>query len=130
MPTILLVDDDAISRYVLKSVLEDRGYSVLSATPKQALDIADVHTPRIDVLVTDIRMGRVDGFEVARCLLEQRPDLKVIYVSGYPYPECSLLKPFTPEELVAVIEAKLTEAPARMCAGCETIACETTGQTE
>ena len=110
MPTILLVDDDAISRYVLKGVLEERGYSVLSTAPQQALDITDGDAASIDVLVTDIRMGRVNGFEVARSLLERLPDLKIIYFSGHPYPECSLIKPFTPEELVAVIEAKIAEA--------------------
>jgi two-component system, cell cycle sensor histidine kinase and response regulator CckA len=107
MPTILVTDDDEITRFVVRVVLERHGYTVLSADPDEALEVAEFHAGDIDVLVTDIRMGSIDGFDLARRIRAHRPQVKVIYVSGHPYPECSLQKPYQPESLIAVIENAL-----------------------
>ena len=81
-----------------------------------------VPNPRIDLLVTDVIMPRVGGRELADRLLVRRPDLKILFVSGYtnesPVPEAPaegrafLQKPFTPTELLGRVRALL--APERM----------------
>jgi CheY-like chemotaxis protein len=106
MATILLTDDDAITRYVMNVVLESHGHSVLfAATPHQAIAVSTQQV--VDLLITDIQMPRMDGFELARHVQEHNPSTRVMFVSGYPYPECTLVKPYTAESLIAAVEAML-----------------------
>jgi CheY-like chemotaxis protein len=81
--TILVVDDDPDIRDYASCVLEDCGYSVLTAPDgATALLMLRNRTP-IDVLFTDIVMPGLDGVEVARRALQQVPGLKVLFASGY-----------------------------------------------
>ena len=82
--TILVVEDDAAVREIAVALLEDRGYRVLEAGDgRTALGVLDEH-PDIDLLLTDVVMpGGMGGPDLARNARERRPDLKVLYTSGY-----------------------------------------------
>jgi two-component system cell cycle sensor histidine kinase/response regulator CckA len=84
-PTVLLVDDDARVRQWIHEELEKLGYNLLEAADgADALVIAELHRGPIDVVVTDVVMPRVDGPGLVKALLALRPDVKVLYISGYP----------------------------------------------
>jgi signal transduction histidine kinase/CheY-like chemotaxis protein len=83
--TILLVEDEDSVRKLLKSLMERYGYAVLdAASGPLALEVWREHHGTIDVLVTDMVMPEgIGGRELAKELLSRKPDLKVIYCSGY-----------------------------------------------
>jgi signal transduction histidine kinase len=82
--TILLVEDEDDLRALAREVLEDLGYTVLEAAhPGEAPLIAERHAGAIHLLLTDVVMPRMSGRELARRLAEARPEMKVLYVSGY-----------------------------------------------
>lgn len=82
--TILVVDDEETIRHIVPGILERRGYRVLVADDgMRALTICSEFAGRIDLLLTDVMMPRMDGCEVARCIMQQRPGIKVMYMSGY-----------------------------------------------
>ena len=82
--TILLVDDEDALRHVIVDLLSQLGYRMLSASGgAEALALAQAHSGKIDVLVTDVRMDPLAGPALAEKLLSVRPEMKVIYMSGY-----------------------------------------------
>ncbi|HEY3771290.1 MAG TPA: response regulator [Candidatus Angelobacter sp.] len=82
--TILLVEDEAALREITCEYLQSRGYKVLSASGgMQALEICRVHEAPIDILMTDIIMPGIQGPELVKAALDMRPQMHVIYVSGY-----------------------------------------------
>jgi two-component system, cell cycle sensor histidine kinase and response regulator CckA len=83
--TVLLVEDDTQVRNWIHEELEKHGYNLLEAGDgADALVIAELHSGRIDIVVTDVMMPRVNGPELVKALLVLRPDAKVLYISGYP----------------------------------------------
>ena len=83
-PTILLVDDDDGVRRILRKVLEAQSYRVLeSGVPQTACAVFDANPAVVDLLVTDLKMPGMSGQEVARHVWATRPDLGVIFISGY-----------------------------------------------
>ena len=83
--TILLVEDDADVRQFIADLLELQGYTVLAARDgADALRIAGDALRPLHLLLTDVIMPRMSGPEVAARLREERPDLRVLFVSGYP----------------------------------------------
>jgi CheY-like chemotaxis protein len=82
--TILLVDDEDIFREIARDVLEDAGYRVLAASGgPEARDISRSFQEPIRLLITDVVMPGMSGPELAKRLLEQRPGMRVLYLSGY-----------------------------------------------
>ncbi len=82
--TILLVEDEAALRGITCEYLESRGYKVLcAANGLQALEICRTHETPIDILMTDIIMPGIRGPELVKAALEIRPDLHIVYLSGY-----------------------------------------------
>jgi two-component system cell cycle sensor histidine kinase/response regulator CckA len=82
--TILFVEDEQSVRELVCEYLKARGYHVLEAADGvQALEIAAAHKGKIQLLITDVVMPKVSGREVAARLAPTRPDLKVLYISGY-----------------------------------------------
>ena len=99
--------------------LSQHGYRVLEAPrPGQALALSAAHPSRIDLLLTDVVMPEMSGKALATALLEGRPELEVVYMSGYTentivhhgIPDAGvhfLPKPFTPSVLLAKIREVL-----------------------
>jgi two-component system cell cycle sensor histidine kinase/response regulator CckA len=82
--TVLLVEDEAAVRNLVRAVLERKGYVVLVAPDgAAALDLVDKHTGVIHVLLTDIVMPRMSGRDLAPAVRARRPSIKVIFMSGY-----------------------------------------------
>jgi CheY-like chemotaxis protein len=114
--TILLVEDEQSVRRFAKHALERHGFRVLeAATPEQALSIGESGDEPIALLLTDVVMPQLSGPELAERLQKVRPELPVLYMSGYPasmvmqggQPDASvrlLPKPFTTADLLANIE--------------------------
>jgi PAS domain S-box-containing protein len=82
--TILVVEDETQVRALTSRILADHGYEVLQAPNGEVAleECAAVHE-HIDLLVTDVVMPAMSGAELAERLLETRPDMKVLYMSGY-----------------------------------------------
>ncbi len=81
---ILLVEDDRDLRRVLGSALKAAGLSVFVAdSPEGALDLAQDDSNEIEILVTDVVMPRVRGTELAKRILNHRPNIKILFISGY-----------------------------------------------
>lgn len=82
--TILLVEDEEPLRKVVIELLTQIGYNVLSASNgKDAMHVSQTYPHRIHLLITDVLMPEIDGPELAKTLCAVRPDLRVIYISGY-----------------------------------------------
>jgi signal transduction histidine kinase len=82
--TLLVAEDEQMVRVLIRKVLEQAGYTVLLASGgAEALQLAARHAGPIQMLVTDVVMPGMNGRELARRLLELRPDTKVLYLSGY-----------------------------------------------
>jgi PAS domain S-box-containing protein len=82
--TVLLAEDEGPVRALARAVLEAHGYTVLEAADgRHALTAAALHAGPIHLLVTDLVMPGAGGRELAGRLREQRPGLKVLYLSGY-----------------------------------------------
>ena len=82
--TILLVEDEDVVRDLTRRVLERQGYTVLTcADGMQAVALAELNDRRIDLLLTDVVMPGMRGYDVAKRVLGTRPEIKVLYMSGY-----------------------------------------------
>jgi two-component system cell cycle sensor histidine kinase/response regulator CckA len=113
--TILLVEDDEMVRNLVRETLEREGYKVMGAAdPLEAQRIAEGYRGKMQLLITDVVMPRLNGKELAKALVERRPELKVLYMSGYTdsaivnsgilQKEVAFLqKPFTPAALTAKV---------------------------
>jgi len=83
--TVLLVEDEDSLRDVVVRLLTDMGYRVLSATNgNEALTLAQNYPGIINLLVADVVMPEMSGPEVAEKILQSRPGVPVIFVSGFP----------------------------------------------
>jgi CheY-like chemotaxis protein len=100
----LLVEDDSLVRAMAVRVLVQAGYTVLEAPQgRAALDLVQRHRGRLDIVITDIGLPEMDGHELGRRLREERPDVPVLYMSGYGDADSVgplLRKPFAPDVLV------------------------------
>ncbi len=82
--TVLLVEDEESVRELVRETLAARGYKVLEAeNGESGLRVAEAHGDGIDILITDVVMPGIGGRELAKRLLQIRPNLAVLYLSGY-----------------------------------------------
>ncbi|WP_027722608.1 response regulator [Maridesulfovibrio zosterae] len=81
MPRILVVDDDPISRQVLRAMLEKEGHHVSEADDGSKA-VRDYDRSLIDLVITDIFMPEKEGVQTVRELMKENPDIKIIAVSG------------------------------------------------
>jgi CheY-like chemotaxis protein len=82
--TVLLVEDEESVRQLVRETLETKGYHVIEAENGNAgLAAAEAHKATIDLLITDVIMPAMGGHELVQRLVESRPAIKVLYLSGY-----------------------------------------------
>jgi PAS domain S-box-containing protein len=82
--TVLVVEDEAAVRNLLRRVLQSRGYTILEARDGlEAIEVALQYSGRIDLLITDLVMPRVSGRELAERLAQVRPEIRILLMSGY-----------------------------------------------
>jgi CheY-like chemotaxis protein len=119
--TILLVEDEPEVRRIVRDILETTGYVVLEAEPETAIQKSHDFAGQIDLLLTDVIMPKINGRDLADRLAEERPAMKVLYMSGYTDsvimdqgilpPGVALLgKPFTLTGLVDKVRQVLSSA--------------------
>jgi signal transduction histidine kinase/CheY-like chemotaxis protein len=123
--TILLVEDDATLRDLICESLQGSGYSVLSAeNGVEALRVAEQQPGPIRLLITDVIMPQMSGPELVKSLNELRPELEVLYMSGYTDdklaqtpvsdPDVALIqKPFPLSELTQKVQEILSRSLKR-----------------
>lgn len=99
LKTILLVEDEINILKFIKDILEEKGFTVLAALDAEtALRNARRHSGRIDLLITDIVLPRLNGVKLGWKLLEDHPDMKILYMSGYAPETVSQYRNFTEGE--------------------------------
>ncbi len=123
--TILLSEDDDSLRHLVQITLEELGYHVLAAADGfEALEIEEEHDGPIALLLSDVVMPNLGGIELSRAIRETRPDMKILFMSGYPsrgnirridLPEDVRLlqKPLDPECLANAVHETLTQGDTR-----------------
>lgn len=115
--TILVVDDETMIRNIVTWTLKRRGFAVLQASDGvDGLQSFEAHR-EIDLVLSDIVMPELDGVGMVRALRDRRPEVPVLFMSGYTGHQGPALepgdlerllpKPFTPTELVERIEQVL-----------------------
>ena len=117
--TILLAEDEEGARRVIARMLQDQGYTVIEAeNGAMAIRSMLFHQGEIDLLLTDLVMPDFDGRALAEQIKSLKPDIRVLYTSGYQpedleesgieFPAGSLLKkPFRREELISLVQKAL-----------------------
>jgi PAS domain S-box-containing protein len=120
--TVLLVEDAPRVREVVREILEMNGYRVIEARHGQeAIELGQRHPGRIQLMVTDVVMPQMSGRELAQHFARARPDMRVLFMSGYTdnaivrhgvleTGTAFISKPFTPDALAAKVREVL-EAP-------------------
>ena len=117
MPTVLVVDDEALIAHTVETSLQDAGFEVVvAATGEEAIALIE-RQAEICGLITDVNLGSgISGFDVARCARELMPELPVIYMTGHNAAEWSsqgvpnsvlLHKPFVGAQVITAISSLL-----------------------
>jgi len=121
--TVLLVEDEEAVRSFAARALKLRGYNVLEASGgEEALDLVRGHAGNIHLVITDVVMPNMDGPTLVRALKRLRPDIHVIFMSGYAEEAFRrndekaedlhfLPKPFGLKQLAAKVKDVLSSAP-------------------
>ncbi len=119
--TVLVVEDDAGVRGLVCKLLKMKGYSVLEAAGgNHAIEICECHKGAIDLMITDVVMPQMSGCDLAERLMDLRPAMKVLYMSGYTDNStlhhgvlstdmAFIQKPFAPESLARKVREVLDE---------------------
>jgi two-component system cell cycle sensor histidine kinase/response regulator CckA len=111
---ILLAEDDELVRNLIQTVLTREGYSILSAQDgEEALLLSRQYSGQIELLLTDVKMPKMDGLQLRDHLLRERPDIKILLISGRLSGQLSdktihfLRKPFLAKTLRAAVKSLL-----------------------
>jgi len=112
--TILLVEDEPATLKISRILLESWGYRVLEAkNAGEAIEIFNALEIPVSLLLTDVIMPGMSGPELAERLRKLQPDLRVVFMSGYPSAHLQgknaafLPKPFSPDRLARMVQAEL-----------------------
>jgi two-component system cell cycle sensor histidine kinase/response regulator CckA len=118
--TILLVEDEDEVRRLLRGALAQQGYTVIEASgPEEAIRLSGAFREHIDLMLSDVVMPHMSGLDLARTLAPERPDMRVLFMSGYTedpaFQDGSatpfIRKPFTPRDLAEKLRDALHQAP-------------------
>jgi PAS domain S-box-containing protein len=121
--TVLLVEDEPEVRSLVQRILKTQGYTVVTAAnPDEAIAVAREFKGTIQVMVTDVVMPGMSGLQLAARLMPTRPNMRVLFVSGYTHDAIGhhgvldpgtafLQKPFTPNALARKVREVLEGAP-------------------
>ncbi len=124
--TVLLVEDEPEVRSLVQRILKTQGYTVVTAAnPDEALAVAREFKGPIQLMVTDVVMPGMSGLQLAERLSPTRPDMKVLFVSGYTNDAIGhqgildpgtafLQKPFTPNALARKVREVLEAPPPQL----------------
>ncbi len=116
---ILVVDDESIVRVSCKRILEPEGFLVdIAADGYEAIEL--IKRQPYNIIITDLKMPKMDGLEVLQWIKKNSPASKVVVITGFSTPEIAersaeagatkyLEKPFTPETLISVIQSAIKE---------------------
>jgi CheY-like chemotaxis protein len=105
---VLLAEDEQLVRNVVRAMLTEAGYRVLDAVDgKHALEVSRAYDGSIHLLLTDVKMPRMDGLELSSHITKERPGIKVLVMSGKMSGESLVVgdsidflrKPFLPRTL-------------------------------
>jgi two-component system cell cycle sensor histidine kinase/response regulator CckA len=117
--TILVVDDELVSRRVASRLLSEEGYRVLeAASAEEALDVLRLARGRVDLTILDVVMPECDGVALAVQVLKQWPEQRILYMSAHPAEILVqhgltsldvpfLAKPYTRIEMIAKVRQAL-----------------------
>ncbi|HWQ56274.1 MAG TPA: response regulator [Bryobacteraceae bacterium] len=112
--TILVVEDEPATLKISRILLESWGYHVLEAhSPDEAIGVFEANRDAIRLMLTDVVMPGMSGPELGDLLRGAKPELKILYMSGYPHDElvrrhvAFLPKPFNPAGLARKIREEL-----------------------
>lgn len=120
--TILLAEDEDAIRSLVVRLLRRHGFQVLAARHgKEALELAEQHAGDIDLLLTDVVMPHMGGFELVERFREIRPDAKVVMMSGYTQGNVIprgvadgttpfIQKPFETQQLMRTVQRALDDS--------------------
>src|SRR5262245_58956235 len=115
-PVILVAEDEPLVRNVVRAVLIDAGYQVLDAADgEQALELSRRYSGSIHMLLTDVKMPRMNGLDLSNHIIRERPGIKVLMMSGKLSGELLVIgksvdflrKPFLPKTLRAKLDSML-----------------------
>lgn len=103
LETILLVEDEEVVRGLIKRILVQAGYTVLDADGgMEAIRLCCAHPGPIELLLTDLVLPEISGKEVAQCIMDLRPAIRILYMSGYT--DEALIQNVVPDESVEFIQ--------------------------
>ena len=119
---VLLAEDDPSVRKLVSTELERRGFTVIVAEDgRAALESFTHHKDRIDLIVTDVVMPRMNGADLAKAAEKIRPGVKILFISGHPERAGVgldpagvtnlLMKPFTADTLATRIKELIADKP-------------------
>jgi two-component system, cell cycle sensor histidine kinase and response regulator CckA len=116
---ILVAEDEVMVRNIVRHLLEAESHEVLAAADGQeALQISRQYNGTIDLLITDVVMPRLDGFGLIRQIQQERPNLRILVMTGHSPTDVSmkspaafplLRKPFGPAAFLAKVRQVLND---------------------
>jgi len=120
--TILVVDDEEAIRRMMEKMLGNSGFTVLKASSAvEALTVCEKSGGDVQLVVTDVSMPGMDGFELAQQISQRWPGIRILFMSGCAndlsvvrqlYEQPLLPKPFTRDALAAKVRELLTPQPS------------------
>jgi CheY-like chemotaxis protein len=119
---VLVVEDEPSVMRTVTSTLAGAGYDVLAAQDgKSGLELFDSHADRISLVLADIAMPVMGGLRMAEAILERRPDMRILLMTGYNDTVVGagalklplIRKPFLPVDLVRKVKAVLQDGAPR-----------------
>ncbi len=122
--TVLVVDDERMSRHVASRMLRELGLRVLEADgAEEALDVFRISRQSVDLVLLDVVMPETDGVELARQILARRPGQHILFMSAHPAEVLAehglqnldvsfLAKPYTMDELLLKVRQAMEHQPS------------------